>query len=485
MRRAPLPFIAAALAAPALLSPAMGAEGAVLSPGAAALLAGIDARKGEIAEVAGALWDYAEVGYKEEKSSALLQDRLRTEGFTVTPGVAGIPTAFVGSWGSGGPVIAILAEFDALPGINQDRSPTRTPVAGKGAGHACGHNLFGAGSLGAAIAVKDWLEETKTPGTIRLYGAPAEEGGSGKVYMVREGHFRDVDFAIHWHADDENAAEAQTSLANRSAKFRFKGVSAHAAGAPERGRSALDGVEAMNMMANMMHEHLPQDARMHYVITNGGGAPNVVPDAAEAFYYVRHPSAEGVEDIWKRLENAARGAALGTGTEVSFEVIHGNNPLLINDTLAKRMHEHLTAVGGVVYDKDEEAFAKTIYASFDKPDRALADAATIEPFEKSLGYGSTDVGDVSWAVPTVGLVTATWAPGTSAHSWQAVAASGMSIGYKGAVNAAKAMSLAAIELYADQDLRAAARAEFDAARGPKYKYKSLLGDRKPPLDYRD
>lgn len=484
MRRADL-FTACALSALVLGPAAVAAEPSVLTPAAQAMLADIESRRGEIADVAGALWDYAEVGYKEEKSSTLLQDRLRAEGFTVTSGVAGIPTAFIGSWGAGGPVIAILAEFDALPGINQDRQPSRSTVAGKGAGHACGHNLFGAGSLGAAIAVKNWLEKTGAPGTIQLYGTPAEEGGSGKVYMVRAGLFKDVDFALHWHADDKNSAAAETSLANRSAKFRFKGVSAHAAGAPERGRSALDGVEAMNMMANMMHEHLPQDARMHYVITNGGGAPNVVPDTAEAFYYVRHPTADGVDEIWKRLENAAKGAAIGTGTEVTWEVIHGNNPLLVNETLAKRMHAHLTEVGGVAYTPEEKAFAAKIHASFDRPQRTLADAAKIEPYEKSLGYGSTDVGDVSWAVPTVGLVTATWTPGTSAHSWQAVAASGMSIGFKGAENAAKALSLAAIELYQDDALRKAARAEFDAARGPKYKYKSLLGDRKPPLDYRN
>lgn len=448
-------------------------------------LAGIDARAGDTAAVARQLWEWAEVGYKEDRSSALLQDRLRAEGFAVKAGVAGIPTAFVGEWGKGGPVIAILAEFDALPGINQDALADRTPLPDKKAGHACGHNLFGAGSLGAAIAVKKWLEESGTPGVIRLYGTPAEEGGSGKVYMVRDGLFKDVDFALHWHASDENSAEAKTSLANRSAKFRFKGQSSHAAGAPERGRSALDGVEAFNMMANMMHEHMPQDARMHYVITKGGGAPNVVPDEAEAFYYVRHPSADGVDEIWARLENAARGAALGTGTKVEWEIIHGNNPLLVNETLAKRMHEHLTSVGGVAYDKAEEAFAKKIHASFEKTDRTLADAGEIEPFEKSLGYGSTDVGDVSWATPTVGLNTATWVPGTSAHSWQAVAASGMSIGFKGTTNAAKALTRMAIDLYADEALRAAARAEFDAARGPKYKYKSLLGDRKPPLDYRD
>lgn len=449
------------------------------------MISRVDARYDQTASIARQIWEWAEVGYKEERSSKLLQDSLEAEGFTIERGVAGIPTAFVASWGKDGPVIAILAEFDALPGINQDALPERAPIKGKGAGHACGHNLFGAGSLGAAIAVKQWLEETGTPGTIRLYGTPAEEGGSGKVYMVREGLFKDVDFALHWHGDDENSAEAKTTLANRSAKFRFTGVSAHAAGAPERGRSALDGVEAMNMMANMMHEHMPQDARMHYVITSGGNAPNVVPDFAEVFYYVRHPSASGVEEIWARLENAARGAALGTGTKVEWEIIHGNNPLLINETLAKTVDAKLRAVGGVQYTKEEEAFARKIYASFDAPSLPLESHAEIQPYEKSLGYGSTDVGDVSYAVPTVGLSTATWVPGTSAHSWQAVAASGMSIGFKGAQIAAKTLALTAMELYTNEELREAARNEFEEARGENYKYTSLLGDRKPPLDYRD
>ncbi|QUL37476.1 amidohydrolase [Erythrobacter sp. JK5] len=444
----------------------------------------VEAEAERTARVAQQLWEFAELGYLETQSSGLLQAELANEGFAITGGIAEIPTAFVAEWGEGGPVIAILAEMDALPGINQSGAPTRDPVAGKGAGHACGHNLFGAGSLTAAIAVKRWLEATGTPGRIRLYGTPAEEGGSGKVYMTRAGMFDDVDIAIHWHADDENSAAARTSLANRSAKFRFTGISAHAAGAPERGRSALDGAEAMNMMANMMHEHIPQDARMHYVITSGGNAPNVVPDFAENFYYVRHPDPEGVEEIWERLENAARGAALGTGTKVEWEVIHGNNPLLVNETLARVMHEKLSAVGGVTYTAEERAWAEEIRKSLGDAAKPLESAAEIGAYGKSLGYGSTDVGDVSWATPTVGVRTATWVPGTSAHSWQAVAASGHSIGHKGAQVAAKAMALMAVELYQNPELRAAARAEFDAARGDDYQYRSLLGDRAPPLDYR-
>ncbi|MEH6828789.1 amidohydrolase [Parasphingorhabdus sp.] len=444
----------------------------------------IDARSGESAKTARQLWEWAEVGYQEQKSSDLLKQSLQSNGFKITSGVAGIPTAFTAEFGKGGPVIAILAEYDALPGINQDAVATRSPIEGKGAAHACGHNLFGAGSVEAAIAVSKWLVKTGTPGRIRLYGTPAEEGGSGKVYMVRAGLFNDVDIALHWHADDENSAAARTTLANRSAKFRFHGISAHAAGAPEKARSALDGVEAFDMMVNMMREHIPQQSRIHYVITAGGVAPNVVPDFAEVFYYVRHPDPAEVDAIWARLEQAARGAAMGTGTTVDWEVIHGNNPLLVNEPLAKMMDAKLRQVGGVTYTAEEQKFAETIYASFDKPGNTLGSQEQVQPYTVSLGYGSTDVGDVSYATPTVGLRTATWVPGTSAHSWQSSAASGMSIGFKGVQVAAKTLTLAAIELYTNPELRAEAKAEFDKARGPDYQYKSLLGDRDPPLDYR-
>tara|TARA_R110002020_G_scaffold406378_2_gene616442 strand:+ start:85458 stop:86885 length:1428 start_codon:yes stop_codon:yes gene_type:complete len=473
------------LLAPSLAALALTACAHAQSKSDQAVIDSVDARYEQTAAIAKQIWDWAEVGYQEEKSSGLLQSTLKDAGFKVEAGVAGIPTAFIASYGSGEPVIAVLAEFDALPGINQDASPDRSPIEGKTAGHACGHNLFGAGSVGAALAIRDWLEKTGTPGTVRLYGTPAEEGGSGKVYMVREGLFDDVDIALHWHADDENSAAASTSLANRSAKFRFHGVSAHAAGAPERGRSALDGVESFDYMVNMMREHVPQDARIHYVITSGGIAPNVVPDFAEVFYYVRHPDPEGVKEIWARLEDAARGAALGTGTTVDWEIIHGNNPLLVNETLAKMMDSKLREVGGITYTPEEEAFAEEIYKSFSKPGLPLGSESVVQPFEVSLGYGSTDVGDVSYAVPTVGMRAATWVPGTSAHSWQATAASGMSIGYKGAQVAAKTLTLAAIELYKDPKLRKAAREEFEAARGKDYEYTSLLGNREPPLDYRE
>ncbi len=444
----------------------------------------LDSRYEQTADVARSLWEFAEVGYQETRSSRLLQAELAQAGFEIEDGVAGIPTAFIASYGSGEPVVAILAEYDALPGINQDAVPMRSPIAGKQAGHACGHNLFGAGSLGAALAVAHWLEASGHPGTVRLYGTPAEEGGSGKVYMTRAGLFDDVGVVLHWHAGDENSAEARTTLANRSAKFRFIGKSAHAAGAPDKARSALDGVEAFNHMVNLMREHVPQETRIHYVITSGGSAPNVVPDFAEAFYYLRHPEAATVRELWTRLEAAAEGAAMGTGTNVEWEIIHGNHPVLVNETLARMMDEKLRQVGGVTYNDAERQFAEEIYATLNDPDKELGSQEEIQPYDKSLGYGSTDVGDVSMAAPTVGVRTATWVPGTSAHSWQSTAASGMSIGFKGAQVAAKALALAAIEVFENEELRQAARAEFDAWRGSDFVYEAMLGDRPPPLDYR-
>ncbi|MBX7494467.1 amidohydrolase [Qipengyuania sp. 6B39] len=447
-------------------------------------IAAVEAEKERTSRVAREIWELAELGYLETRSSGLLVDELQQEGFAIRPGVAGIPTAFVAEWGEGGPVIGLLAEFDALPGINQSDSPTRDPIDGKIAGHACGHNLFGAGSLTAAIAIKNWLKATGTPGRVRLYGTPAEEGGSGKVYMARAGLFDDADFVIDWHPADQNSAASRMSLANRSGKFRFRGISAHAAGAPERGRSALDGVEAMNMMVNMMREHTSMDTRIHYVITEGGKAPNVVPDFAEAFYYVRHSDADEVRALWPRLEAAAKGAAMGTGTEVDWEIIHGNNPTLPVESLQLMMTEKLKQLPPVQYTPEELKWAASIRETLGEDAPALAEAALVQDYEVETGYGSTDVGDVSRAVPTVSVRTATWVPGTSAHSWQAVAASGHSYGAKGTQQAAKAMVLAAVELYTNPQLRETAKAEFIAARGEDYVYESLLGDRAPPLDYR-
>jgi aminobenzoyl-glutamate utilization protein B len=463
------------LAAPAIHAADSGA-------GMREFLAGRAARDQQVARQ---IWDWAEVGYQETKSSALLQKELTGAGFKVEAGIAGIPTAFVATAGSGGPVIAILAEFDALPGINQDAVPERSPIAGKNAGHACGHHLFGTASVSAGIAIADWLQRSGKPGTIRVYGTPAEEGGSGKVYMVRAGLFDDVDAVLHWHASDVNFGGVDKALANKSAKFRFRGLSAHASGAPEKGRSALDGVEAMNHMANMMREHIPSDARMHYVITSGGSAPNVVPDFAEVYYYVRHMDATTVESIFDRLVKVSEGAALGTGTTVDHEVIGGTHNLLANEALARMMNQKLNEVGGFAYSPEEQAFAEKIYATLITPSVELSSHEKVQAWEFTRpGLGSTDVGDVSWTVPTVGLRTATWVPGTPAHSWQATAAGGMGIGFKGMNVASQTLALAGKELFLRPDLIAAAKAEFADRRGADFKYRALLGDRAPALDYR-
>ncbi len=444
----------------------------------------LDSKSEVYGAIAQNIWELAEMGYQEEKSSALLQKTLSDEGFTIKKGVAGIPTAFIAEYGSGTPVIAIMGEYDALPGLSQQAVPEKKS-AGKAAGHACGHHLFGTASTAAAIATKDWIMANKAKGTIRFYGTPAEEGGSGKVYMVREGLFNDVDVALHWHPSAQNAASAGAALANKSAKFRFYGVSAHAAGSPEKGRSSLDGVEAMNAMVNMMREHIIQEARIHYVITDGGKAPNVVPNFAEVYYYARHNKRDVVIDIFDRIVKAAEGAALGTGTTMDYEMIGGTHELLPNLTLQKVMHDNLSKVGGIEYSAEEKAFADKIAMSLGQKGVDLATAKNVQPYKtEARAYGSTDVGDVSFAVPTVGMGTATWVPGTPAHSWQAVAAGGTSIGRKGMMVAAKTLTLTAIDLFKDEDLVAKAKTEFIEKRGADFEYIPLLGDRAPALDYR-
>jgi len=449
-------------------------------------MADLQAKYDDYKKIALQIWEYAEVGYKEVKSSALHQKTLQDNGFTVQANVADIPTAFVATYGSGKPVIGILAEFDALPGLSQEAVPEKKPIDGKNAGHGCGHHLFGTASVAAGIEIKKLMEEKKISGTVKVYGCPAEEGGSGKVYMVRAGLFNDVDVVIHWHPGSDNSVTMTSALANKSAKFRFHGLSAHAAAAPDKGRSALDGVESLDYMVNMMREHIPQETRIHYVITNGGKAPNVVPDFAEVYYYVRHPKREDVVSIFDRVVKAAEGAALGTGTTMDYEVIGGTHDLLLNGTLADVMQKDLEKVGGINYTAQEIEFAKKIQSSFTYKVPGIETAAIVKPIkaEEDAGGGSTDVGDVSYAVPTVGMRAATWVPGTPAHSWQATACGGTEIGTKGMMVASKTMALTAIDLYTTPALIEKAKAEFAKDKGD-YQYKALLGDRKPALNYRD
>lgn len=459
--------------------------GAMAQKNPADIIKNLETKTAYYSDIAEQIWGLAEMGYQEEQSSALLQETLAAAGFKITTDVAGIPTAFTAEYGTEGPVIAILGEYDALPGLSQKAIPSKES-AGEKAGHACGHHLFGTASTAAAIAVKEWLEANNKKGRIRFYGCPAEEGGSGKVYMVRAGLFNDVDIALHWHPGAKNAANAGAALANKSAKFRFYGVSAHAAAAPHMGRSALDGVEAMNNMVNMMREHVLEDARIHYVITRGGKAPNVVPDYAEVYYYARHNKRDVVMDIFDRMVNAAEGAALGTGTTMDYEIIGGTHELLPNLILQEMVHKNLTKVGGVQYNETELSFANTIAKTLGQDGADQETAATIAPYQTTAkAGGSTDVGDVSFVVPTVGFGTATWVPGTAAHSWQAVAAGGTTIGNKGMMVAAKTLTFSAIELFNSPKLIAAAKKEHQERLGVNFKYVPLIGDRAPALNYRN
>ncbi len=451
----------------------------------APILSSLDAGAAHYTQVAQQIWGWAEVGYMEARSSALLQAELKGAGFNVTAGIAGEPTAFVAEYGSGKPVIAILGEFDALPGLSQAATPERSAVITGGPGHGCGHHLFGTASTAAAISLKQWMIANNVKGTLRMIGTPAEEGGAGKVYMVRDGVFNDVDAVIAWHPGDENSITGNRSMANISGKFRFHGLSAHAAASPERGRSALDAVEVMDVMTNYLREHIPDGSRIHYVITNGGKAPNVVPDEAEVYYVARHVDMRVVQDLWERITNAARGAALGTGTTFDLQLVGSVYALQPNETLARVQQRALERVGGFTYTPEERSFAERLQKSTAFQAVPLENAMRVKPLVlDQADAGSTDVGDVSWVVPTVQLSAATWVPGTAAHSWQAVAAGGMSIGSKGMMVAAKVMALTGADLFTSPATIDAAKAELVRRRGPNFTYTTALGTQKPQLDYR-
>ena len=452
----------------------------------AEVLALLEPFKTNAAAMAKTFWLNPELGYLEYNTAARIQRELTAVGFDIETGIAGIPTAFIASYGSGKPVIALLAEMDALPGQSQAAVARRQVMQGVRHVHSCGHHLYAGAAVSAAMAVKSWLADSGRQGTIRLYGTPAEEGGSGKVYMVRDGAFSDVDAALHWHPAGINAAASVNNNAVMSAKFRFYGKASHASVSPERGRSALDAVEVMNYAVNMMREHISSDARVHYVISNGGDTPNTVPEFAESYYYVRAKSVESVRALWRRVVNAAEGSALATGTRVEYEIIHATYNTLINDSLQKELTANLAQRSPTVqWTADERKFAKDLYATLDNPwiDFNGTEVMTM-PHQELFIPGSNDVGDVSWVSPTGGFVAVTWAPATDPHTWQAAAAGGSGIGMKGMHLAAEVLAMTAVRLYLDKALLVAATEEFQRRRGADFKYAPLLGDRQPPLDYR-
>lgn len=445
----------------------------------------VDARADRAWEMAKQIWDWAEPGYQEKRSAALLADELEKAGFKVKRGVAKIPTAFTATFGEGKPVIGILGEYDALPELAQDVVPFRQPKeGGAGYGQACGHHLFGVASATAAMAVAEQIKAGRIKGTVRFYGCPAEEGGAAKVFMARDGLFKDCDVCLHWHPGSRNSAGDQTCLARIAVKFRFHGRAAHAAGAPERGRSALDALVLTMHAVELLREHTPDFTRLHHTVTSGGGAANVVPEFAEGFFYVRHPQATVVRELYPRLLKCAQAGALATETKLEVVNLGGTMELLPNDTLAKVARENLTTLNDLKYETEETKFALRLRETF--PDKAppLEDVGRVFDSSGKTAMGSTDVGDVSWQVPTTGFSTACWVSGTPGHSWQAVACGGTTIGKKGMLLAAKVLAATAWDLYRDPKLVAEAQAEFKRRLDGR-KYEPMLEkDQPPPLDYR-
>lgn len=421
------------------------------------------------------IWSYAEVGLAENKSSKELQDLLVANGFSVESGVAGMPTAFVATYGNSGPVIGILAEFDALPGVSQAASPTPTIGPNPEAGHACGHSVFGVGSTAAAMAIKELIAAGSFDGTVKLYGTPAEETGIGKVYMLRAGYFKNDDVILNWHPTDRNRASYGNTKAIANVKFKFRGSAAHASAMPWSGRSALDGVELMSAGVNYMREHIKPDARIHYVITKGGGQPNVVPPEAEVWYYIRADTFEDVVGYYEWISEIARAAAIMSRTELEeIEVQSEIHEMITVRALSEQTHKNLTAIGAPKWEKQELAFARTTQLEFQDPfgraigsDDTPALSTQIQPLpdEPSPARASTDVGDISWFVPVGGLGVASYGYGLPTHSWPVVAATGTTIGTKALVTAAKTITATAIDLYTDPDLMARVKTDWRKSRG--------------------
>ena len=440
----------------------------------------LDAHAALLGELNHDIWSYAEIGLEETRSAAALQEVLRANGFTIDAGVSDMPTAFVASFGSGRPIIGILAEYDALPGLSQQAVPERVARENVDAGHGCGHSVFATASTAAAIAAKTFLAEGGS-GTIRLYGTPAEETNIGKTFMLRDGLFDDVDVIFSWHANDRTQVSFAYTKALTSMKFRFRGLPAHSSVSPHQGRSALDAVELMNIAANYLREHVKEDTRIHYVITHGGGQPNVVPPDAEVWYYLRADRHYDVEAYFERLKNIAEGAALMTETNWELEVVTDNHEVLPNRPLSELIYENLKQIGPPRFTEEEKAFARAVQRSAGM-EHEIALSETLEALtdEPGQGLASTDVGDVSWRVPVGRLTVATYAYGSPGHSWQIVACTGTSIGEKGLLVAAKAMAASAVDIYLDPTIADVAREDFEKRR-QAYPFVSLLPpDREVP-----
>lgn len=441
----------------------------------------IDNQSGQLIELSDQIWAFAETALREYRSAALLADYAEAQGFEVTRGVAGLPTAFTARFGSGKPVIGVMGEYDALPGISQKALAIKQPLEAGAAGHGCGHNLFGAASLGAAVAIKRLIEDGSFQGTVVFFGTPAEESVGGKVYMVREGLFDDVDIALAWHPSNKTSADTGSTQSMAEIRIAYEGRAAHAAYDPWNGRSAVDAIEMTTFAINQMREHVKPTVRMHYVITGGGDVPNVIPEHASLWLWLRDSTHDGVNGLIERAKKIVEGVAIATETSGEFKVAAGSYELLPNMVGARLIQANFERLGPMQFDENELEFAREIQKATGKPEVGMH--TTPEPLDENPGEpegGSTDVADVSWVVPTLHLSVATAPAETPWHAWPVVATGGMSIGHKGMLYAAKSLATTMVDLYQDADTRAAIRAEWLEDKGERV-YTSFLADGKPPI----
>src|SRR6187551_781992 len=452
-----------------------------VNPNKTATIQSVEKHQQELTKLSDEIGAYAETALKEHKSAKALADYAEAQGFTVKRGVAGMPTAFTAEYGSGKPVIGIMGEFDALPGISQKAIPTKEALIPNGGGHGCGHNLFGAGSLGAAVAIKELMQQGKLKGTIRFYGTPAEESVGGKIYMAREGLYSDIDVCLDWHPDVDIHANMQSSQAMVDFVVEFKGKAAHAAADPWNGRSAVDGLEAFLHGVNLLREHVRPSVRMHYAIMKGGDVPNVVPEYAKVWMWVRDSKRTGVEEVFARVKEIAKGAGEIAGVESKVTMQTGDYELLVNKKGAEALQKNLEMLGPIVYTPEEIAFAKKIQEVQGGMQTGLN--GKINPLKTTEEHpqgGSTDVGDISWIVPEITVLVTTAPANTAWHGWSVVACGGMSIGHKGMLFAAKSLAMTMVDLFENPQLRTDIRKEFDE-RKAGHVYKSYLPDGPPPI----
>ncbi len=445
-----------------------------------AVIASVEKHKSELIKISDAIWAAAEIAFEETESSKILADYAEKNGMTVVRGVADIPTAFTATYGSGKPVISILGEFDALPGISQKASPIKEPYEEGAAGHGCGHNMFGTSSLGAAIAIKELMEAGKLKGTIKFLGTPAEEKFFAKVWMVKAGLWDDVDVNLSWHPSADIEADVQSGLSLIDFIVEFEGQAAHASMDPWNGRSASDALELYTTGINYYREHILPSSRIHYHIQDGGQVVNVVPDYAKLWVRVRDPKRANMLPTYERVKAMAEGAAIMANVDYKISLVSGIYEVLVNRTGGAIMQKNLELLGPITYTPEEEAFGKAIQKATGKPEVGMD--ASISPLRETLetpGGGSTDVGDVSWNVPNINLGVTVAPKATPWHSWAVVACGGMSIGHKGMVYATKALGLTAVDLFENPNLVNDVKAEFKMRKGDEV-YEPMI-DGPPPI----